>query len=580
MSGIEVAGLVFGVVPILFKATVEAWQVLDEAIAFHDDIEDCAIRLETVKARLGIWATRTGLINGTLTPTLQPLEELLERTLKRIHDLVSEAKRHGDRYGMKSNDVPCAAGRRLTSAVSQMRRSLNAAILSSRAGSELAASMAAGSKPILNSSSMSKRLYWAVHDRDKFYRFVDTLERHIRNLELLSADSDRKIIQQEGTRLALDIINGLSQPEALAQLQTTSGWDDSFAQIDVNSLARWKSISLQRALTMAQPSGTPKWTLVDSWEEERSRHRFLRKGSDGDGSTYLFEKKEYDNHISDELKDVLRERIRKLVSLLSGSGSARKLNTLQACAYIDDPEYNCWWIIFRFQACAIDSFELSRKEPLSLHDLLSSPLRPPLEVRYKLAKRLADTFAWLYGSGWMHKGISSSNIIFPLMYREPTSATFHALPQALVQGFNYSRELTQSQTIDRGKVLNDLEAAIYRHPKYQGEAASGYEIQYDIYSLGLVLLEIALWGPLMDFLKPRKEKVSTTALSPTMRTFHEAEALELKRRAMIRIEHELAYRVGSSYKEIVKWCLNLEGPVTAIDFFNMVAVPLDTLCSV
>lgn len=224
---------------------------------------------------------------------------------------------------------------------------------------------------------------------------------------------------------------------------------------------------------------------------------------------------------------------------------------------------------------------MNTREPLSLQKLLPSSLKPALEARYRLAKRLVDTFALLYGSDWMHKGINSKNIIFPQIYSSKSEQSFGSLQSALVQGFNYSRQLTQSQTIDRGKVLNNLESAIYRHPYYQGEAASGYQIHYDIYSLGLVLLEIALWSPLMDFLeaKYRPGKEPPIVLSRDMHRFHEAEAVELKRRVLMRVQNELAYRVGTKYKEVVQWCLNLEGPVTAMEFFNMVAIPLEDLCT-
>src|SRR5262249_53929570 len=97
MSGIEIAGIMLGVVPVAFKAAVEAWRVLDDAISFDDDTEDLVIRLETIKAHLGIWAAKAGLTNGKLAPALVPLEELLERTLKRIRDLVVEVEQQGQK---------------------------------------------------------------------------------------------------------------------------------------------------------------------------------------------------------------------------------------------------------------------------------------------------------------------------------------------------------------------------------------------------------------------------------------------------------------------------------------------------
>jgi hypothetical protein len=585
MSGIEIAGIVLGVVPVAFKAAIEAWRVLDDAISFDDDTEDLVIRLETIKAHLGIWAAKAELTNGKLAPALVPLEELLERTLKRIRDLVVEVEQQGQKYGIVAKEPGQPDSKKVTATVIQMRRSLHSIITGSRSKTGLEKLLeeeaSLHSKAEHNETSFPKRLCWAIRDKKKFGEFITILETHVRGLQNLAIETDRKEIQREGTRLALEIIHGMSQPEALILLQNVSGWDDEFSQIDVNSLARWKSIVLQEPTSSGTTSSTAEdWSLDESNDNIRAKNRFLKKGHINPEVIYLFEKKEYDTNIDDKPKDLLRERIRQLVSLLGGLSAQRKLHTLKAVGYIDDPNHHCWWIVFQFLQSPMEFSELPSCEPLSLHKLFSSPVKPALEVRYRLAKRIVDTFARLYGSGWMHKGINSKNIIFPQIYSEESLVAFGSLQKALVQGFNYSRQMTQSQTIDRGKVLNDLEAAIYRHPSYQGEAASGYQIHYDIYSLGLVLLEIALWGPLMDFLaaKSRPGKEPPVTLSPDMQRFHEAESFELKRRIMIRVVHELAYRVGTKYKEMVQWCLNLQGPVTAIEFYDTVAVPLDELC--
>jgi len=102
-------------------------------------------------------------------------------------------------------------------------------------------------------------------------------------------------------------------------------------------------------------------------------------------------------------------------------------------------------------------------------------------------------------------------------------------------GFNYSRQESEEQTIDKSKLINDSKTFIYRHPAYQGEAAQGYKIHYDIYSFGLVLVEIALWVPLMSFLDGVEIKSSmsskselSVSLSSKMTQFHRTEALELQ----------------------------------------------------
>ncbi|KAF3035840.1 hypothetical protein E8E12_007753 [Didymella heteroderae] len=320
--------------------------------------------------------------------------------------------------------------------------------------------------------------------------------------------------------------------------------------------------------------------MRDTAPADLAKARFLKAGHGDPEAAYLFEKKDYDPNISEEDKDLLQERIRKLVSLLGKSGSQRHLRTLQAVGYKDDPDRHCWWIVFRFPLSPLDTLEAITSEPLSLRKLFHSPFKPALETRYKLAKRIVYTLAQLYGSDWMHKSINSTNIIFPQVCSTKALIEFRQIETALVQGFGYSRQHTEAQTIDRGKDLHDLEAAIYRHPLYQGEAASGYKVHYDIYSLGLVLFEIAIWSPLMALLaaKHKPEKAPPVALSPDMRQFYGPEAKELHRRVNLRIDEEVAYRMGTKYKNVVQWCLNLKGPVTAIEFYNTVAIPLDDLC--
>ncbi|KAF1977220.1 hypothetical protein BU23DRAFT_527657 [Bimuria novae-zelandiae CBS 107.79] len=582
MSGFELPGFVVGVVPLVLKSAIEAWKVLDDTISFSEDSEDLIIRLETVKAHLGIWATKAGLTDGELLDSLVPLEELIARTLRRIRDLVTELERQGAKYGLVVFEAQGNDTRSTTATIVQMRRSLRSIIRASRKTNIAARLEAEAASPQHSANpGIPRRVCWAVRDRRMFESFVSMLERHVSGLQNFVIEQDRKRAQQEGTRLALEIIRGLSEQNALSQLTDVSGWDEDFSQMNVGTLAKWKAITVTSTPSPVKSTGDVKdWSLSSISAEDRARSRFIKRGRINPEAAYLFEKKEYDPNIDDISKDQLKDRIQQLWALLSDSKSQRHLHTLQALGYLDDVDHHCWWIIFHFPLGPIDALDDKANQPISLRSLYAAPYKPPLEARYKLAKRLVDTFARLYGSDWMHKGINSRNIIFPHINTPSILGSIRSISAALVQGFNYSRQLTQAQTIDRGKVLNDLEASIYRHPLYQGDAASGYQIHYDIYSLGLVLFEIALWGPLIDMLaaKFRPGKEPPVELKPDMLKFHEIEALELRRRIDIRVEHELAYRVGTKYKDVVQWCLNLKRPVTAIEFYNMVAIPLDDIC--
>ncbi|KAF2641384.1 hypothetical protein P280DRAFT_469011 [Massarina eburnea CBS 473.64] len=583
MSGIpEIIGIVVGVAPVIFKATVETWKAVDDAIDFDDDAEDLIIRLERTKAHLGIWAAKAGLTAGELVDSLHPFDELIVRILERIRDLFAEVEQQGQKYGLVPKDSKDS--KTITATVIQMRKSLHSIMSNSSTKSSIVRLVekraAVQTASVRVDVAVRKRASWAVRDKKRFAHFIEMLEQHVHGLRKFTIEKSQKQIQQDEARLAMDIIRGLTDPAALLQLQRASGLDSASSQIGLHVLAKWKAITVQRAVSANTDPDTRDWSLARSTMEDRARIRFLKESSTDPDVAYLFEKKEYDLNIEDDSKDHLRERIYQLLSLLGGNGGRSHLHTLKTVGYLDDPDYHCWWIVFRFPLSPIDHLEPHSNEPMSLRALYVSPFKPPLEERYRLAKRLVDTFAKLYGSSWMHKGINSKNIIFPQLYSASVSKSFTSIQTALIQGFNYSRQLSQAQTIDRGKVLHDLESAIYRHPNYQGEAATGYQIHYDIYSLGLVLLEIALWGPIMDLLaaKIRPGTDSVVTLAPTMSHFHEAEALELKRRVMIRINGDVAYRVGTRYKEMVRWCLTLDGPVTAIEFYNTVAIPLDELC--
>ncbi|KAF2675890.1 hypothetical protein K458DRAFT_196182 [Lentithecium fluviatile CBS 122367] len=579
MSGLEIAGVVIGVVPPIFQAAGAAWKTLDDTITFDGDTEDLGIRLEYVKAHLGIWATKAGLTQGQLVEALVPQQELIARTLNRVRDLVEEVQQEGKKYGLVGKEAEQTDEKKKSEAVPQMRRSLISSMMALRGRRTAVAILLEKEGSVRqtekNETKMLRRVLWAIHDKKRFEGFVESLEGHVKRLESFVMEGGRKEMRQEGTRFALEIIRGLSEAGALSQLQQASGWDPGFSQIDVQSLAQWKAIPLQKSASIDVEGD---WSLDGKTAAERAQTRFIKRGRFNQEITYLFEKKEYDANISADNKDLLKERVRQLVALLKEPGAQRHLHTLRALGYVDDFEFGCWWVVFRFSSSPLSFGALVGQEPLSLRDLLPLSSKPPLEARYGLAKRLVDTFAQLYGADWMHKSINSRNIVFPRVRNLGSNPAIPPLQQALVQGFNYSRQSTQNATIDRGKVLNDLDAAIYRHPLYQGEAASGYKINYDIYSLGLVLYEIAVWMPLIAYLAMKPEKEQIVPLSPKMDRFHEAEAFELKRRVMIRVKHELAYRVGTKYKNLLEWCLNLEKPVTAVEFYDRVAVPLEDIC--
>jgi hypothetical protein len=189
------------------------------------------------------------------------------------------------------------------------------------------------------------------------------------------------------------------------------------------------------------------------------------------------------------------------------------------------------------------------------------------------------------------------------------------LSKPLVCGFDYTRHESEWATIDKASLAGEVGAAMSRFPAYQGDAAEGYRVGYDVYSVGLVLVEIALWMPLESLLKGKKAagsdgdgsggagewrglqlgvpvKAPAVELSAVMKEFYKPHAEELRKRVVARVESELAFRVGSPFCRAVQFCLEFadkRGEVSgtvdvgevgvhpAMEFYNNVVVPLAAL---
>jgi hypothetical protein len=139
--------------------------------------------------------------------------------------------------------------------------------------------------------------------------------------------------------------------------------------------------------------------------------------------------------------------------------------------------------------------------PISLLQLLSDKnvAKPSLTKRVSLAVAIAQSLNFMHAINWLHKSISSDNVLFfanggKIDYSTP-----------FVSGFNYSRPAHSEEMTEIPR--RDARRDIYRHPNAQKEVAerrptkNHYQKTYDIYSLGVVMMEIALWQPIHGVLK-------------------------------------------------------------------------------
>ncbi|OBT41969.1 hypothetical protein VE00_06626 [Pseudogymnoascus sp. WSF 3629] len=194
---------------------------------------------------------------------------------------------------------------------------------------------------------------------------------------------------------------------------------------------------------------------------------------------------------------------------------------------------------------------LHLSNPQSLRSVLLSGTSYPLNERLDLAKRLANSILFVHTVQFVHKNIRPETIIVFQNEHSDIGAPF-------LVGFEQFR-FEDGSTYRAGDDI--WEHNLYRHPSRQSTHPEvDYQMQHDIYSLGVVLLEIGLWtsfvlygedegtsSPIqndilgsVDLARPRNPRGSAS------RNKLELEGLAIR---------ELPSRVGKRYTDVVLLCL-------------------------
>ncbi|KAK6343341.1 hypothetical protein TWF730_010932 [Orbilia blumenaviensis] len=271
-------------------------------------------------------------------------------------------------------------------------------------------------------------------------------------------------------------------------------------------------------------------------------------------------------------------RLRKLVVLLQQASNIgeSKMGVLRCLGvYSDEPRLR-FGVVFdipsidlspdapgtinpeRFGVGAAISTEHENKTHISLYEKLkedwgskTSPRRsPPLGYRFRLAEQICRYVSYLLLVGWLHKGIRSDNILFLTDGQYPSS--YGNLSRPYLAGFDIARQdLDSSKTEPPAQHVLSKYATTqlnrYRHPEaviirgtgpqYPTESPK-FKPWYDLWSLGVVLLEIAYWHPIQAFHEPEKSLEE-------FRARLQGECTEL-----------LRTRVGDLYFGAVKACMS------------------------
>jgi hypothetical protein len=567
-------GSIIALATIAYTGAVKAWTVLHTALHLSEDAEELILRLSLERFRLQTWGSNIGLESGTLHPSLFPVFELMQQVLNRIENTCEKSDALQERYGLSNNAETFSKSERAKDLLRNTKQALHGSGVNFKTSDSVEQDVNVAEHGV----PMWKRFRWGLRDKTRFASIIDILESYIRKLNELLTESQKRGSFSDEMRVNIVVIGKAHDEESVELLRKAV--QGGSADPKVRNWVERKAISDDRtALTrrtgvqVLRPLRAEDFDLPA--ERKQLRRAFVQEHGGG-RDCFLLERKSFVPGIEASDRNLLVRRLQKLVLLLRSSGTS-DLRTLKSIGYLDDIPNSCWWIVYRFlQGTGSGGggggkFPLSlSSQPVSLLALLkhqSSNARPALEQRLTLASQMADTLSSLYKSGWMHKGLRSENILFPFTWvaEEPGQLkAFDDVSSPLLAGFEYSRQETEQQTIDKGQD-QPLDVAVYRHSYYQGEAACGYKTRYDMYSFGLVLLEIAYWRPLVSFLDAQDTRPQSSnaggggsqriKLSSKMKHFHIDEAEELRQRLVVLMAQDLAFRVGTLYHRAVAWCL-------------------------
>lgn len=236
---------------------------------------------------------------------------------------------------------------------------------------------------------------------------------------------------------------------------------------------------------------------------------------------------------SSEVADLdarVQKRVNQLASLLSTTGS-KSLGTLPFKGFVKEAEHRRY--AFLFELPSSTSNEL---KPESLHQMIENPGLNrfwSLSARFKLAYNLSRLMGTLHMFDWVLKGFQSHSIIF-------VSETASGKPQInkpYLAGFEYTRPVSGStvgQPLDTGE-----RNMLYCHPDLQEDSRLEFSKIHDLYSLGVVLLEIGLWTPARQLLQPSRP------WKPG----------DIRNEFVRKARNKLRLRMGESYTEAVVSCL-------------------------
>ncbi|KAL8878254.1 MAG: hypothetical protein Q9198_003895 [Flavoplaca austrocitrina] len=497
------------------KTIIELWQ---DTSHFGADIRGLSVRFNASKSFLNhyesILFTKDKFpgVSGMLYETLPDSERLT------IFDMLGELRLVLDTYVAASKRYALNANRskdEMDLANDKEREELDTLVLASARARDEEQAKAVG---------WMKKTWWAVWEKKTVEKLVRDFEKWIKRLRQLM-----KLVWGP-----LPFLTSLSQLQKVEK------------DHDAEEVGLLEDVPL-RKLIVAPPNTQ---TLnVTSLQLPPSAFSPIVAGSNYgtvfETTKVIVEHKTYDVNKINVIHEVAANRINRLIALLHEVNDAR-FKLLRCVNYFDEIPLRRIGMIFELPP-GLDGPPTTLLSALSSRASFSS-FRPSLDARMRLARALTETVLLLHSINWLHKSIRSETVLL-LSEATTTSPPSRAPPNLehpRLSGFEYSRLDNDFTSANHDF---DLQRNIYRHPERWDYPKESFSKIHDIYSLGVVLLEIGLWEPIINF----DGKKGGESLKE-----HYPNAHATKDRLVRHATKRLGFYAGEKYQELVLKCLKGE----------------------
>jgi len=368
---------------------------------------------------------------------------------------------------------------------------------------------------VTKSVKQPKRFVWAVRDGEKFDKSLNQIKDLIGYLkEMLTRDQMSQLVESASKfnlmllqltndmtevkalmwaghirdpRLATTELDGLTLVDGVAKADESDFWQEA-ARFSIDIAEGGADITTSRKMTAETVSKMIFGTVFDD------STRTLATMPTGQQVWIEWKSFEPVSRAKRTAPQDTIQRVERLVTLLHVANKPTQFCVPRCLGYFQEDEKSRFGLVYE------PPVEHIQLPPVSL---LSCFAAEPVTLGAKIAvaQQLAQWLMYLHVVNWMHKGLRSASILF---FPEAGSKD---LGRAFVTGFEYSRIATGDTSF--GPTLDDVKRAMYVHPDYLGfKRQLGYKKTYDVYSLGIILIEIAYWQPFAEIYR-------STASAPT-----------------------------------------------------------------